>query len=122
MKKSIIISAALIGLGMSTASFADHRDYDDRAPDGYCDGGRAHALEARIAHDVREGRVNEQEGHDLHAKIDWVEGMQARYCRRGMNDWQVSQLDEHYNRISQELSDAETGYRTYRHEAWRDRW
>lgn len=119
MRKSIIISVTLAGLGMATPSWADR--WDDRyRPAGYCDEGRAHELEARIAHDVRDGRVNEREGEDLHAKIDWVEGMQARFCRSGLTDWQIRQLDEHYHRITVELADAESGYRQDWWEEWRE--
>ncbi|SDD35995.1 hypothetical protein SAMN05444678_11286 [Sphingomonas sp. YR710] len=121
MRKFIIISVTLAGLGMATPSWADRWDDRDRPPAGYCDEGRAHELESRIAHDVRDGRVNEQEGEDLHAKIDWVEGMQARFCRSGMNDWQVRQLDAHYHRIAAELADAESGYSPEWREDWRER-
>jgi hypothetical protein len=66
--------------------------------------------------------VNWQEGRDLHAKIDWVEGMQARFCRSGLSDWKARQLDQHYDRITDELSNAETGYSSDWDEDRRDRW
>jgi hypothetical protein len=123
MKKSIIIAIMFAGIGVSTPSFADYPgDYPDRPPAGYCDEGRARALEARIADDVRDGRVNWREGRDLHAKIDSVEGLQARYCRYGMNDWQARDLDQHYNRVADEIAVAENGRRAGWRDEWRDRW
>lgn len=108
MKKLIISAIMFAGIGVSTASFAD---YHDRPSGNYCAGGRGHGLKSRIDDDVRSGRMDEREGHDLHDKVEFVRGLEARYCRHGLNDWQARDLDDHYHRVADEIAVAENGRR-----------
>jgi hypothetical protein len=98
VKKSIVIAIMFAGIGVSTPSFADR---------GACDNDRGHGLEARLAEDVHDGRVDEGEGRDLHAKIYSVQRLQVHYCRQGLNDWQAHDLDQHYERVANEIAVAE---------------
>jgi hypothetical protein len=112
MKQSIIIAIMFAGIGVSTPSFADDHD---RPAGNYCASGRGQGLEARIHDDVRNGRVDGQEGHDLYAKVEFVRGLEARYCRHGLNDGQARDLDDHYHRVADEVAVAENGHRPGRH-------
>jgi hypothetical protein len=106
MGRTAFVSALLAAMTLSTSSLAQSwGDYG-----GLCNEGRAHALEARVARDVRDGRVNWREARDLHGKIDWVEGLEARACRYGPNDWQARDIDQHYERIAVQIRNAENGY------------
>ncbi len=106
MTKAVIVAVMFAGAAFAAPTYAQSWD----AHWG-CEGRRAHELEAWLAHDVREGRINWREGRDLHAKIDWVERLEARACQYGADDRDAGDIANHYERIAEEIRTAERGYR-----------
>ncbi len=106
MKKGVILAAVLMGAAFTAPTYAQSWDSH-----WGCDGRRAHELEAWLAHDVRQGRINWREGRDLHAKIDWVERLEGRACQYSADDRDVGDIAHHYDRIADQIRTAERGYR-----------
>lgn len=79
----------------------------DRMRDIVCSGTRAHQLEDRLRHEVREGDIDRWQARRIHETIDRTEDDQRYACsRRG--DWDdVRDIASRYNRIEGWIENAE---------------
>ncbi|MGJ3647875.1 histidine kinase [Sphingomonas sp. GlSt437] len=78
-----------------------YHDYDD---DGVvrsvCSGARAHALEARLRHEVDENEIDDDDAARIHNVIDRLEGRQRHECAEG-DRRSIYEIAQRYNGIGQ---------------------
>lgn len=83
-----------------------------------CSGARAHQLEDRLRHEVREGDIDGWQARRIHQAIDRNERDQ-RYACSNRGDWDdLRDLASRYNRIEGWIENAEHGARRYTRRGW----
>lgn len=120
-----IFSIALAGAALagvpSAASAQSWGGWNDRGYGwgGYdqvrdvCSGDRAHRLEARLNHEVRDGDVDPGQADRIHAAIDRLEDQQGRECRE-RDFGSIRAIAYRYDRIEQWIGNTAQRDRYYR--------
>ncbi|MGJ3649009.1 histidine kinase [Sphingomonas sp. GlSt437] len=98
----IATSASAQSWGYGQYQYQNYRDADDYggAFRAVCSGQRAHALEARLQHEVSEGEINRNDAYRIHSAIDRLEDQQRHECAEG-DRRSVYQIAQRYNGIGQ---------------------
>ena len=79
----------------------------DRMRDYVCSGARAHDLEDRLRHEVREGDIDRYQARRIHGAIDRTEDDQRFACSRRGYPGDVRDLAARYDRIEGWIENAE---------------
>ncbi|MBS0253812.1 MAG: histidine kinase [Proteobacteria bacterium] len=73
-----------------------------------CSGERAHRLEERLGHEMREGEIDPWQARRIHDEIDRIERSQAHECAEG--DWRgVMRINGRYDRVAGWIDSAAHG-------------
>ncbi|WP_068072099.1 hypothetical protein [Novosphingobium lentum] len=84
----------------------DRGGYDNDDARDICSGQRAHALEARIGHELDEGDIDRGTARYLHQMVDRTEDQQRYACRSG-DRWRLREIDRRYDEIGHRIGHEE---------------
>jgi hypothetical protein len=118
---SIALAAATLAGVPGSAHAQSWGGWNDRGDDGgrfeqvrdVCSGDRAHRLEARLDHEVRDGDIDPRQADRIHAAIDQLENRQGRECRE-RDFGSIRDIAYRYDRIAQWIGNTAQRDRYYR--------